>query len=183
MAKRLSKKKTRKRKQDDIGHFLPAAPDIIKAIAMQGTTDDELAMMFGLDPKIIAGWRKYYPSFDKALEEGRTLADLQVIEALHGNAVGRTRKRDVLVKVRTGHGAGKYTEEVEIHTVTEEITPETNAIKMWLQNRDPKRWNRANKPMHPAGKETEDNLGVKRETKMELMSSIISLIQPKPDGV
>jgi len=151
---------------------------------MQGSTDDEIAMMMGLNPKIIAGWRKMYPSFDKAIEEGRTVADLEVIQALHKNATGATVQRDMPIKVRSSTGKGCFEESVEIVTVEQEIPPETNAIKMWLQNRDPERWNRAGKPLHPAGKETEPTaLGIKNESKAELMSSILSLIQPKPDGV
>jgi len=184
MAKKLSKRPLRKKKGTvDIGTFLPMVPDVVKAIAMQGTTDDEMALMFGLSPKTVEAWRKYYPSFDKALEEGRTVADLKVIQALHQTAVGSIRKKDVLVKIRTGHGAGEFSEDVEIHTITEEIPPETNAIKMWLQNRDPKRWNRAARHVQLTGKENEPGIDVKNESKAELMSSILSLIQPKPDGV
>lgn len=191
MAKRLSKKKAKKRKagarraaKQDIGHFLPAAPEVVKAIAMGGFTDDDIALMMGLDPVIIEKWREMYPSFDKALEDGRTVADMEVVQALHKNATGAVVKRDVPIKVKTAYGRGEYKETVEIHTITEERPPETNAIKMWLQNRDPERWNRAATHVQMTGKKDEPTIdGVKPETKMEVMSSILSLIQPKPDGV
>ena len=144
---------------------------------MQGCTDDEIAFSFGLNPKIIKAWRKIYPDFDKAIEEGRTVADLQVIEALHKRAVGLTRRYDIAKPVGRGKQAS-----LEVVTLEEEILPETNAIKMWLQNRDPERWNRAAKHLQLSGKKGEPPIGVKHETKRELMASILSLIQPKPDG-
>lgn len=191
MAKRLSKKAAKKRKaaakrakKQDIGHFLPAAPEVVRAIAMQGSTDDEIAFMMGLDPKVIKKWREFYPSFDKALEEGRTVADMEVVQALHKNATGATIRKDVPIKVKTATGRGAYEERVEIHTITEERPPETNAIKMWLQNRDPERWSRTVAHLRVTGKDGEPTIdGIKPETKMEVMSSILSLIQPKPDGV
>lgn len=166
MAKRLTTKKQKT--------YLPAVPDVIKVIAMQGYTDDELAMMFGLDPRVVNGWRKMYPSFDKAIEEGRSLADLQVIEALHKKAVGYSYKDEVVIRAR-----GKST----IAKVKRRVEPETNAIKFWLSNRDPERW--SDRTHHQVtGKKGEPPVqaGVKSETKMELISSILSLIQPKPDG-
>jgi hypothetical protein len=157
---------------------LPNFPDVVKAIAMQGVTDDELAFSFGLNPSIIKGWRHMYSDFDKAIEEGRTIADLQVIEALHKKAVGYTRQYDIAKVVGRGDDAS-------VHTITlsEQIEPETNAIKFWLQNRAPKQWNRATSNLGLGGKEGAPPIGMKAETKMELISSILGLIQPKPDGV
>lgn len=176
MAKKLDKKRTRS------ATFLPETPDVVRAIAMQGVTDDELAWMFGLDPKIIQGWRKMYSDFDAALEEGRTIADLEVIQALHKKAVGTKITKDVPIKVKRAKGRGHFVEEVEVHTITEEIPPETNAIKVWLYNRDPERWGDRTTHRHTGGGKDEPPIGVRHESKMELMSSILSLIQPKPDN-
>jgi len=150
---------------------LPEFPDVVRAIAMQGCTDDELAFSFGLDPKIIRSWRKLYPDFNEAIKEGRTIADLQVIQALHSKAIGHSYETDVI-------------KDGEVHTVTKYVGPETNAIKYWLSNRDPERWNRTAMHLQLTGKKGEPpvGVGVKQETKLELMSSILSLIQPKPDG-
>jgi hypothetical protein len=175
MAKRLSKRTRASRsriiKKKDIGLHLPSAPEIVKAIAMQGVTDDELAFMFGLPPKTIEGWRKMYDSFDSALEEGRTVADLEVVEALHKKATGYSYEKEFSTK------------EGKVRSFTQHVEPETNAIKFWLQNRTPEQWNRAAKHLQLTGKKGEPNLdGVTPESKLELMSSILSLIQPKPDG-
>tara|TARA_R110002126_G_scaffold55928_4_gene149890 strand:+ start:726 stop:1244 length:519 start_codon:yes stop_codon:yes gene_type:complete len=171
MARRISKKKARKTGRG--ATFLPEFPDVVRAIAMQGVTDDELAFSFGLNPAIIKGWRKMYGDFDKAIEEGRTIADLQVIEALHKKAIGHSYETDVVIK----HGT-----EYSIETLEKHDPPETNAIKYWLSNRDPERWNRAAAHIQLTGKKGEPPVGVKDETKVELISSILSLIQPKPDG-
>ena len=175
MAKRTTKKRGKKakvRRRTDPSTFLPEFPDVVRAIAMQGVTDDELAFIFGLNPKIVKAWRKIYPDFDKAIEEGRTLADLQVIEALHKKAIGHSYDTDVVIK----HG-----KDYSIETLTKTDPPETNAIRYWLSNRDPKRWS-DRRHVQVTGKSGEPALGVKQESKVELMQSIISLIQPKPDG-
>lgn len=178
MARRINKKKPR-RLTGRGATFLPDLPDVVKAIAMQGCTDDEIAFSFGLDPKIIKGWRKMYGDFDKAIEEGRTIADLQVVEALHKRAVGFKRTYDVAKPVGRGDNAT-----IEVVTLEEDVIPETNSIKFWLSNRDPERWNRAARNLRIGGEKGGEpiNMGVKNETKMELVSSILSLIQPKPDG-
>jgi hypothetical protein len=169
MAKRVKRKS-----KSDIGDFLPAAPDIVKVIAMQGSTDSEIALMMGLDPKIVKAWRKMYPDFDKAIEEGRTAADLQVLEALHKKAVGYEYKKEVVVRTK---------DDVFVQEVNHVVEPETNAIKFWLSNRDPKRWSEK-RHMQITGKDNEPAVafGVKHESKVELISSILGLIQPKPDG-
>ena len=169
MAKRVKRKS-----KSDIGDFLPAAPDIVKVIAMQGSTDSEIALMMGLDPKIVKAWREMYPDFDKAIEEGRTAADLEVLEALHKKAVGYEYEKTVVLKSKNGD---------RLEDITFRVEPETNAIKYWLSNRDPKRWS-DRRHMQVTGKQDEPALafGVKHESKVELISSILGLIQPKPDG-
>lgn len=176
MAKRTKKRRGKKAKvqrRTDPSTFLPEFPDVVRAIAMQGVTDDELAFSFGLNPKIIRAWRKIYPDFEKAIEEGRTIADLQVVEALHKKAIGHSYDTDIVIKTKHGY---------EIETITKTDPPETNAIRYWLSNRDPKRWS-DRRHLQVTGKGGEPALGVKQESKVELMNSIISLIQPKPDGV
>lgn len=147
---------------------------------MMGATDEEIAFMFGYSADTVKAWRKLYSDFDKAIEDGRTQADLQVLQALHQKAVGFEITKDVPIKVKRG----KDHEEVEVHTITERHPPEFQSIKFWLSNRNPEHWNRAAKQLRVGG--TKDgapiDLGVKSETKMELISSILGLIQPKPDG-
>lgn len=169
----MAKKAKRRTKRGST--FLPEYPDVVRAIAMQGVTDDELASSFGLNPQIIRSWRKLYPDFDDAIREGRTIADLQVIEALHKKAIGHTYQTDVVIRDGKGYA---------IETMDKHEPPETNAIKYWLSNRDPERWNRTALHIQHTGKKGEPPIahGVKQETKLELMSSILSLIQPKPDG-
>jgi len=140
---------------------------------MQGVTDPELAIMFGLDPKIIKAWRKMYPSFNEALEEGRTIADAEVIAALHKKAIGYSYNTEVAVRGKGG---------VRIEMVKKTTEPDTNAIKFWLSNRDPDRWSER-RHLQMTGKPGAPDIGVKSETKNELMSSILSLIIPKPDNI
>lgn len=103
------------------------------------------------------------------------MADLEVLQALHKKAVGYEYEKDVVVKTKDG---------AYIETINQIVEPDTQSIKFWLSNRDPKRWSER-RHMQMTGKDDEPPVlhGVKNESKVELMSSILSLIQPKPDGV
>src|SRR5690606_9205261 len=84
-------------------------------------------------------WREYYPSFSKAIEDGRTAADAKVVEALFTTATGlgldgrrsRIRKQKVV-----NLGEGDY----HIAEIEEDIQPKFEAQRYWLDNRQPKHW-------------------------------------------
>ena len=52
--------------------FPPDHLDIVRAIALRGMSDTEMADVFGYHQADIKAWKKLYPSFKEAVEEGRT---------------------------------------------------------------------------------------------------------------
>lgn len=148
--------------------FLPDYPDQVKAIAMRGLTDDEMAEMFGISPDLIDAWKKFYPSFAKAIDSGRTFADANVVKALYDNAIGFDYETDEVVKTRTG---------AHVVTVKKRSLGDTQAQKFWLENRQPEHWSRRLRVSH-GGDGTPIGVAVKAETKVELINSILSLIKP-----
>ena len=68
------------------------------------------------------------------------------------------------------------TEEVEKH-----YKPDVQAIKLWLTNRQRKNWSDRKETTHSG--DPDAPIGLRDETKREVMSSILALIQPKPDNV
>lgn len=164
-----SKKTTPVQVPQDI--FWPDRLDHVKAIAMRGLTDDEMAPLMGISESLLASWKAYYPTFAKAIDEGRTTADAQVVAALHANAVGYDYETDEVVRSRRG---------AEVVTVKKRFLGETQAQKYWLSNRDSRHWN-TTQPISvhtPKG----ESLRVRNESKDEVINSILNLIRPKPDN-
>lgn len=152
------------------GPHLPSDELVVKMIAMQGYTDDEIEAIFGLPCGIMAKWKSAYPSFAAALEDGRTVADANVVAALYKNCIGYTKTKDVLV------GTGQ---DAQVITLEEEIGGDTNAQKFWLQSRSKSFQPQTAKTIiNNNNTNTNSPIGVRNETKLELMASILNLVKP-----
>ena len=152
--------------------FWPDRIDHVRAIAARGLSDDEMAVMLGVSEKLFDSWRRFYPEFNKAVEDGRTDPDMQVLAALHKNAIGYERDEDVVVKTRRG---------AQIVTVKQFYPGETSAQRYWLNNRMPKYWK--DRQEHAVGGADPKNpIHIKSETKDEVINSLLNLIVPRPDG-
>lgn len=152
--------------------FWPDRIDHVKAIAMRGLTDDEMATIMGVSSELLASWKAYYPQLDKAISEGRMAADAQVVAALHSNAVGYTKTSDEVVRTRRG---------AQVVQVEKYYPAETNAQKYWLNNRAPSYWGdkvQLGGDRSPGAKA----IGVKDETKHDIINSLINMIRPQPDN-
>lgn len=149
--------------------FLPSNEHLVKMIAMQGADDEEIAAMFGVPYEHFKAWRKLYPSFNDALNEGRLSVDAEVTYKLYQQTQGF-----------------KYTEQTAtpkggIVEVERYSRPDTSAIKYWLENRRPDLWRSAS-TTRVTGKDDDAPVGVKVETRNDIIDAIVSLIAPKADG-
>lgn len=152
--------------------YWPDHIDEVQAIAMTGMTDEEMAMALGVKPKLWESWKAFYPGFAEAIDRGRTKADAQVVAALHANAVGYEYEADEIVRTKRG---------ATVLTVTKKFLPETGAQKFWLQNRKPE-W-RAGQMLNIGGqRDGKPADAVQQETKAMVISSILNMIKPMPDG-
>lgn len=52
-----------------------------------GATDVDLAGFFGVTDRTLRNWKKRFPEFEKAMNEGKTFADAKVARSLYNNAV------------------------------------------------------------------------------------------------
>lgn len=146
--------------------FLPDSLTIVKIIAAYGVNDEDMELMLNLGVGRMAQWRKLYPSFEKAIEEGRTMADVEVMLALHKKATGYEQVDSTIF------GKG---EEARIVDIVRQIPPDTKAIEVWLKARKPDTFNRPSE--HRVGPNKDDNvLGVNVEEKEHVVSSILALI-------
>lgn len=108
---------------------------LLKAWAMNGLTDEEIAKNIGINRKTLYEWKKKYNPISNALKKGKTIYDVEAEQNLH--------------KV----GQGYYVEEVETY-ITETngvqtkrikktkkwVPPNVTALIFWLKNRKPDVW-------------------------------------------
>lgn len=173
MARRITKKKV-EQKRGTTTVFLPDCLEQVQAVAMRGLSDDEMADLFGVSRKLMTAWKKFYPDFAKAIEKGRTKADAKVIESLYKLATGYSHE-----DTKFATHEGEITDSV---TYQKHYPPNFQAIQFWLTNRQGSHWrNRQEVDNMVSGKPGAPPVGVKNEDKKELVSSILALIQPKPD--
>jgi hypothetical protein len=149
--------------------FLPSNEHLVKMIAMQGADDEEIARMFGVPYEHFRAWRKLYPSFNDALNEGRLSVDAEVTYALYKQTQGFEYDE----QTATPKGG--------VVTVKKFARPDTSAQKYWLENRRPDLWRSAS-TTRVTGKDDDTPVGMKVETRNDLIDSIVNLIAPKPDG-
>lgn len=151
--------------------YWPDRIDYVKAIAAQGLTDLEMAVYLGIKPELLDSWKAYYPLFNQAIEEGRSKADVEVIQALHKNAVGFTYTTDEVVRTRRG---------ADVVQVDKYALPDTNAQKFWLTNRS-SNW-RQGQSVNVGGQRGGSPIEITVESKMQVIHSILNMITPRPDG-
>lgn len=100
-------------------------------LALLGSTNSEIAMVFEVDESAVKNWIKRYPDFAQALREGRDIADAEIAKALYRRAKGYSHKA---TKIMQHNG------EVITQDYIERYPPDTAAATVWLTNRQRKKW-------------------------------------------
>jgi len=157
------------RKNPGASVFWPDHEMQVKMIAMRGFTDDEIAESLGVSKELFSDWRRNYPSFDSAIESGRTQADGEVLYALYKRATGNCPVPYTEVI--------KYRDTFETLDMEKHFPPDTEAAKTWMRMRQKEHWRDTN----ASPNEARNTLGKPRESKSELISAIIGMISPKSD--
>lgn len=152
--------------------FLPDYPDQIRAIMMNGFDEDDISELFDISRQQMGIWKAQYPHFKKAVEMGYTDADAAVLNALFQTATGYSHEEE---KVMMWDG------DILTHTVEKHYKPDVQAIKLWLTNRQKQNW--SDRKETKVSGDADAPIGLRDETKMEVVSSILALIKPKPDNV
>ena len=152
--------------------FLPDHLDQVRAIAMQGIEEEQMSELFDISPRQMGLWKKQYPLFKEALESGYTDADAAVLGALYQVATGYTHDEEKIFQ---------WDGEVIRADTIKHYKPDVQAIKLWLTNRQREHWADRNQTEHSGNKDSP--IGIRDETRLEVMSSILALIKPKSDNV
>ena len=125
-----------------------------------GLTDTEIARKIGVSRKTLYEWAKRYSRIGEALRRGKQQSNDEVEGALYRKCVGYTVPVRKIHKVRRTEydASGRKIEHEELVEKSEDVyvEPDTAAIKFWLTNRAPERWQSRVEPAGEASGTIED---------------------------
>lgn len=96
-------------------------------------TDEEVADFFGVNVDTLYEWRKVHEEFSEATARGKVQADAEVAEKLKHRALGYSHEA-VKIFMPAGASVPVYAKYIEHYP------PDTQAISLWLRNRQPDKW-------------------------------------------
>jgi hypothetical protein len=105
---------------------------VVKRHAKAGLTEREIAFCMGISLRTVTTWKAEHPDFLRALQPGKEAANKRVEASLFHRAIGYSY--DVSKTIE------KEGEEPVVVTQEVHYPPEVGAAKLWLTNRDEKRW-------------------------------------------
>jgi hypothetical protein len=153
-------------------------PATARNLAMLGAKVAQICEALGIAEATYHMWRTKFPAFKAALEAGKLAADGAVAGALFHRATGYTHTEEKIFS----HPETRWTDGKVVRVRTKRhYPPDTAAALRWLAVRQPELgWDQPQKHEHggiPGGQP----IGMRDETKLEVINSILNLIKPKPD--
>ena len=112
----------------------------VQRLCYIGLTDQKIAEYFGVTPMTMRRWRKKFPNLDRAVKNGREVADAEIANALFEKARGY----EMEVEEPRKNDEGTWT----IVTYTKRYPPDTKAAIKWLSARQPENWSENKKVDH-----------------------------------
>jgi len=140
MKKNNSQTSTKKLKETKLGRDPKYAiwmNNVAKKLAFEGWIDKDIYEALGICEATGINYKKKYPEFLKALNEGKSNPNKQVEQKLLERALGFTFDSEKIITLSDGAQIGSHWEKVPIK---EYVIPDVGAMKEWLWNRDPTRW-------------------------------------------
>lgn len=113
---------------------------LISCWSRDGLTLTEMAQRMGVTRATISRWRKQYPDFYKATEEGYEMCNYRVENALYSRCLGyKTKEVKTVVYPEVDKNGSR---KVRIETTEKEVLPDVTACLSWLNNKCPDKWKR-----------------------------------------
>lgn len=120
----------------------PSMNDQARKLALLGLTDAEIAEFFGIATSTFYLWKERHPAFSEAVNAGGIQADADVADSLYRRAMGEV----VFTEQRVKGSNGEY----EIIRLSQRVPADPGAAKLWLTNRQPKKWRDKQEVQHDA---------------------------------
>ena len=109
-----------------------------------GFTDKEIWNRLGIEKSSYYGYQNKFPEFRDTVHKNKEYCDAEVENQFYKNCIGYEYKEQTLsTKKEVIYENGKRVKEISEPVIVEvsKFKPsETNAVKFWLQNRDPENW-------------------------------------------
>jgi hypothetical protein len=106
-------------------------PTAAKKLSLLGATDEQMADFFGVARSTLSLWKVKHPEFERALNQGKLIADASVVDALYQRACGFEHDEEVFHVV-----AGEV-----VRTKTKKkYAPDAASMIFWLKNRQKDKW-------------------------------------------
>jgi len=137
-------------------NFLPLAT----ALGELGLIDSEVALRMGIRESTLNNWKKKYPEFKKALNNGKAIVDREVENELLKATKERVVEDSELI-VRTDKNGKPIKGDSKIKKIKKTVFASVPACIFWLKNRQPDKWRDAshvtvaNDDVKKAGEEME----------------------------
>jgi hypothetical protein len=113
-------------------------------LSLLGATDVQMSQAFGVAQYTLENWKRVYPDFLAAIQQGKLEADSKVAHSLYNMATGYIYTDTVVLtnrvkKYKNGKLVQEYTEPLLVK-VEKQSLPNVNAAKTWLASRKPEIW-------------------------------------------
>jgi hypothetical protein len=105
---------------------------MVRGYALLGATNRQIAKLLDVDLDTLTNWSKKFPAFDAAITEGRTGADLMVVNALYRRATGYTVKTRRTERVEAQQSDGSILVTNKETETEEEVPADVGAASRWL---------------------------------------------------
>jgi len=107
-----------------------------RKLALLGMTVKQMADFWKVKERTVTLWLKKKPKFRKAVDQGRWMADMNVVDSMYKRAIGfHYNEIEVTTKELTPKEGAKYKEIKNIKTVRKLQIPDVGAGKWWLSCR------------------------------------------------
>lgn len=129
-----SKKKPARKKKNAGGRpseYRRTYCEQVEKLLALGATNEKVAEFFEVSVSALKRWMKSHPEFRTAMRVGRIRADAEIADSLFQRAKGYRHKATKILQ---------YEGKVITVPYTEVYPPDTQAIKFWLTNRQPRLW-------------------------------------------
>jgi len=113
--------------------YRPELCELARRLALLGLTETEMAEAFNIDVGTLIEWKARHKEFREAIERGGVHADAHMAESLYHRGLGY-RHEAVKIFMPAGAAAPVYA------PYTQHCPPDTQAMSLWLRNRQPAKW-------------------------------------------
>lgn len=124
--------------------YRPSYVEDVFKLSLLGATDKEVADFFDVAESTINKWKLDFPEFSESMRAGKLKADTEVAKKLYDKANGAEWIEDFATKCKTTtYENGKKvleTEEIQVTPIRKAAPPDTQAISLWLRNRQGQKW-------------------------------------------